>query len=336
MTILFGGGEQNEFGFISGAMNTGVGTFDPNYARCSIRPAAVVQHTFDEDLAAGLAAMVVKEIWYGYRWRGGGGSFNSSADIFVFHGPGGPFFRVRGGGGAANMLADYSIDGGATWNPQAASDIAQSATPVEHTFRIKLDAVAGRLEWWIGETLWWSFTGNTAVMATNIVKTVMGVGNSNGDSYFSEIIVTDAAQPRIGMRLATLVPTSNSAAHTAWSGGFADIDEIVEDASDAISTNTPGDIELFGVTDLPALGPGVQPLALIISGKMQTQNTAPQHVKGALRIAGVDYFSPAAKTVDLVPTNKQFIFENDPSLPPGSLFPSATINAIELGLQALA
>lgn len=339
MTILWVGGEQNEFGMISANISTGAGNFDPAYARCAIHPTADVgaRHLYDGRLRAYLDAQTEgdREFWKGYRWRGGGGSLNVTGAMITFYGPAGPFFKIANPF-TSNMLQAYtSLNGGATWDPYPLSMIVQGGAPVEHTFRLWSHPTVGRIEWWVGESLWWFFQGNTYAMTTDFTEDVLGNPNSNVDSYFSEGIASSRDHARVGMRLRTLVPDSDSAAHSDWSGGYVDIDEIIENAIDSIFTSTPGAIELFGLTDLPALGPGVVPLGLVISSKLQTVGGAPQNAQGAIRIAGTDYFTPS-QAISTAPENRQFFFDNDPSQPPGTKLSAAVINAIEAGLKAVA
>lgn len=337
MTVLFGGGEQNEFGMLSGVMSTGAGQFDPVYARCCLKPTADIgiQHLFDGDLAAFLAAQPAgaKDIWWGPRWRGGGGSFAFGNNVLTFYDTIGPYFRLICDGASA-VKAQTSLNHGAAWTDYAGSSIAQPGAPAEYSFRMRLAAGDGRIEWWINQTLWWSYLGNTALMGDSPTKVVMGGANANGDSYFSEILATSPDQPRLGMRLCTLVPTADSAALDEWTGSFADIDEIVEDFSDSISTQLANKTQLFIVSDLPVLGSGVKPIALIISAKMQTQTSAPQNAQGVVRIGGVNYFG-VSKPVSSSPANIQWIWQEDPSNP-GNLFTEAVINGAELGVKSLA
>lgn len=316
MTNLFVGGEDIEFGLVSAVVNTADpgARFDPTYARCSLKPTADVGiiHDFKDDLSAYIA--INNGMQYGYRWRGGGGGFTFGSNIICFYRNFIPFFQVRQRGAAGQMGATtYDNTGSAT--DYAGSVIAQSASHTEQVFEIKIGN-PGYIRWWIGGVLWWSFTGNTDALGatasgTLLNRAIWGNGNSNGDSDFSEIMVTSLDDSRLGKRLNTLYATADGF-NTAWNGGFGDIDEITENTADSINTPTNGAKETHIYTDPAALGVGVGIQDIVISTKMQSQVGSPQHAKGLIRLAGTDYESPM-QSVPNTPNNNQFYFRQSPA-----------------------
>lgn len=336
MTNLMVGGEDIEYGMISAVVNTGGGgvRFDPDYARCSLRPTADVGiiHDFNDYPELVAALLADNAFWYGYRWRGGGGGFTFGNNIITFYKGDIAFFQVCQRGGAGEC-GTRTYDG-LVWTEYPGSIIAQSGSHTEHTFRIRVGN-PGWIRWYIAGVLWWAFEGNTAALgggSAPMNKTVRGAANANGDSDFSELMVTSDDDSRLGKRLKTHAPIADGD-HTDWDSGFGEIDEVTEATADAISTNTAGDKSNFVLEDLPPEIPGTIPQGIIISAKVQSQVGAPQNVKGLITTGGVD-FESAQKLANPVPKIRQFSFPLNPST--GLPWTRAEVNALKAGLTAAA
>lgn len=347
MTILFGGGEDTEIDITTGSMVTTPGSFRAGYARAAMAPVSpggglgagfLLQHRFSGALATYLAAQAAgdKDFWYGYRWSGGGGFLTGLTALTIYDSSGSPkpFMRLVSIGTGDTTL-QLSTDGFVS-NVQnhPSSSIGQPGTPTEYTFRIKIHATLGQIQWWVNGGLWYQTVlgDTTGLCVGSPSKVLWTLPNSNGNCYVSEVIATSADDPRVGMSLVTLAYTANGA-NVGWTGGVASINEITEDQSTLLTAAAALLESSFIATDLPTLASGVAVRAVINSGHWRTAVGAPQSVAGYLRIAGVNY-AAASQLAPSVASTLQFIWQLSPAT--GITFTEAAVNAAEFGMRSIA
>lgn len=244
MTIFRAGGEDIDWVLVVGGgklITTTAGRFDAAYARCAVAPGTATNNAMRMDWGT-----PVKTIWCTHRMYGvfmDTGSADS--DWMKLRAPDGTIMmRVNGNNG------DYHTDvivGGAlatvnTWSKQPVNNVRQKIT-----LKMTLDAVDGEMSFWVDDVLSAQFLGDTvgSTGQTELASfDVLSPGNSS-EPFISEIVFAD--EPTHFMRVSTLIPDGDGN-EVDWAGGFADVDEVVENQSDFLSSVTPDEVELMTVT----------------------------------------------------------------------------------------
>lgn len=145
--------------------------------------------------------------------------------------------------------------------------------------------------------------------------------------YASQVIVAD--ESTIGWKLATFYPSGNGA-NTAWTGTFADVDEIVYNDGDFISSAVANDIETFTLTG-PSLGTSAVK-AVAVTTRVRRNTTGPQNLQHALRVGGTNYFG-STKALDVGFTPEITLWATDPST--GIAWVPGDVAAVEAGVKAI-
>jgi hypothetical protein len=110
-----------------------------------------------------------------------------------------------------------------------------------------------------------------------------------------------------------------------------DVDEIVYDDGNFISTLVANDIETFTLTG-PSLGDSAVK-AVAVTTRVRHNDTGPQSLQLALRKSGTNYFS-ATKTLGIAFTPEIGIWETDPST--GVAWVPGDVAGLEAGVKAIA
>lgn len=340
MTILFAGGENSEVGILSGSMITTAGKFRATYARGAINSTNEngVIHDFSGALLAYIVAQgTVVDFWYGFQYVGSGGAVLGST-CCTFSNAGVGFMRIGNPAGTATGTCQMATSpDGTTWTQYSASNITQPSTPTEWTFRILRHASTGKFQWYVGGSLWYEFTGNTAALFSTVTRCQWGNAGSNNATGISEIVATSSDDTRVGMNCATLYYTGDG--HDVdWTNGYADVAELSEDTSTVKTTTTAAKDSSFLHVNVPTLTPGIIVRAVIVSGKWRTGGTAPPNLYGYLRISGTNYANaptPAAiQSVQAVAYLLQYIWHLSPAT--GLAFTESEVNALEPGMRSAA
>lgn len=126
-----------------------------------------------------------------------------------------------------------------------------------------------------------------AVTAFTSMRLTSGVTNtSNGDSYYSEVIIAD--WNTIGSRLQTIIP-NGAGNYNAWTGaGYTAVDELNPGADfmTAASTNLRFSTAF---SDIGALATGEIIAGVKVAGAFTKDLASPQSVDYFTRISGTDY-----------------------------------------------
>lgn len=154
-------------------------------------------------------------------------------------------------------------------------------------------AVAGNIKMYLNGTLVMDYSGD---LTTDGATTLSGMafshalGNSASTqaTYWSEIIAAD--EDTRALNLVTLAPSANGNAYNWDTGSYANVDEIVVDDTDLITSATSGQLAQFavnssGITGTPAIR------AVCVTARAQKGGTGPQNAKMNVRTGGADHLS---------------------------------------------
>ena len=140
----------------------------------------------------------------------------------------------------------------------------------------------GRFAWYVGENTISSLDGDTKYRTgTTIDELVIPMGGSTG-SYLSEVIVADECT--FGWRLATLVPNADHTI-TDFSGTYADIDDIIDDATYQ-SSSTATDQQMYDMTSLYDDGFDIQ--GVVICYRARDNGSTPDYIRAMIRPSSSD------------------------------------------------
>ncbi len=205
-----------------------------------------------------------------------------------------------------DVLTKYDIE----WNIDNASGV----------FRLYQDGVL--LSEFTGDTL---HTGFTTI---NRVELNSGTSFASFHAYFSEVIVAD--EDTRGWRLVTIAPTADGN-DTAWTGTFADIDEIDINDGDLINSPTADQIENFVYGDIPAAFDGFEPAAVVVSARGQNGGAGPSNVQANVRSGGTNYFSADLAGISGSFGPLQAVFATDPD---DGDWTSTAVNSAQFGVRS--
>jgi hypothetical protein len=324
MTVVFVGGEITSFTpYDSRVGEVGTG-YDTAWARCAMRAIDDLAY-FDTPIWGPLTSAwthmdlilsILSAAVAGFR------------DVAVWY----------DGGGAARCALQFEMS---TSRVQLTYDGAVVAGPVVLAltsrqildFDFKVNSAAGHLKMYVagsGPALLDSGDINLSGVASlgRLRFTGTTVGGFSCSTLPSQVIIASAST--LGWKLATFVPTADGAG-TAWTGTYADVDEIIYDDGNFISTLVANDIETFALTG-PSLG-GSAVRAVAVTTRVRHNDTGPQSLQLALRKSGTNYFS-ATKTLGIAFTPEIGIWETDPST--GVAWVPGDVAGLEAGVKAIA
>jgi hypothetical protein len=295
MTIVFAGGEMPSFvPSVTGEGET-VGDFDGNYARCDI-PAIgggtgdIAGNTFpwiESELFTPLTTAWTHMEFKCNVGEGGDGHWldrviwydvNSVPRIKIQAIEAGSMLRFMcdTGSGFAQVGANYNVD----YTNRQTFDIC-----------IQCNSSSGRIRLYNTGTRVYD-SGTVDLSAVPNIAAIRFVGAVSGygtpiNTYVSQVIIANEAT--IGWKLMTYVP-SGAGLTSAWTGTYADVDEIVYDDGGFITTAAAGAVENFAGT--PVSPPdGSEIKALIVTARARSNGAGPASLALNVNVSGVDYFS---------------------------------------------
>jgi hypothetical protein len=199
-----------------------------------------------------------------------------------------------------------------------------------------LHASTGTFDVWIGEQLIMSFSGDTVGNSGSTTIDTLHLDAPGGSSsstsvrvWASEIIVA-TTDPRT-LRVVSLPPTADGN-DTAWTGTFADIDEIEISDSDIIDSDTADQVENFVTTNMPAALADYDPRELRVVARAQRGASGPQNMQCHVRSNVTNYFS-GTKSLNLSfdPIIHPFTVDPDTTNP----WTNAGIDACQIGVKSI-
>lgn len=328
MTIAFVGGEITSFSPSETQSGERVEAYDSTYARCSLR---TIGAPGTPVMLSPVFASVV-DAWLHMDFATSPGSASIwVTHVSLFDSGGTERIRLQANSVAASLRILYNV--GAGW-VQAGADYG-----VNHHNRQTLDlnvltnTASGRIRLYNAGSL----VLDTGVLNLSGISNIARLMFSGSPSlspqtdtgvFCSQVIVAD--EPTIGWRLSTFVPTGNGA-NTAWSGTYADVDEIVYNDGDFISTAVADDIETFALTGLSIGTEEVK--AVAVTARARRNASGPQNLQLALRKGSTNYFS-GTKALDVGFTPNINIWETDPAT--GIAWVPADVLTLEAGVKAIA
>ena len=219
--------------------------------------------------------------------------------------------------------------------------IGQSSYPLDLNVvyhiegRILLGPVSGIVQVKINNIMEIDFTGNTTSTAGETDYNGFWVGSWVGAEYQYDDIVVDNAAWIGPSRIALLKPTGAGALtqFTPSAGANWDcVDEIPASDSDYVATDTPGNVDLYTLTDLP--GETVTVKSVQLSARCYKESGAtPQNLQMSVRSNGSNYFSGNKPIPDTVGVNVIHLFETNPDT--GIPWTVGQGNALEAGMKAV-
>lgn len=158
-------------------------------------------------------------------------------------------------------------------------------------FRIVVHPSSGRLAWVINGTSAFDLTGldTSDLKDVALMRLKCPTGRDGASTTYSGAIV--ASYNTIGHTVRRRTP--NGDVQKGWTGSYADVDESINDDSDAINTSIVGAVSTFTASNLGATAPGNVIKAVAVSARIRNDGgDVPRNAQAVLTIDGVDYSQP--------------------------------------------
>lgn len=314
MTIYFMGGEMPSFIPSSSQVTeiTSAGAFDPAFSRCAMRTGGTTGHYM------ATPALTLPDEFYTklYVKRDPGSSLTTN--MLRFYASSVEVFRVETTTTTIQMKALIAavmtnVGTATTWAGSQAEYLDLYINGNDATGDVALFLGGSELKTVAGVDL-------TSVTGIDEVRSEFGY-------YISQMVIAD--EPTIGGRLFTRYPNGAGNA-SAWTGGFGDVDETINDDADFVNSSTNGQIEQFTQTG-PAIT-GYVPRAVGVYARAKRGASGPANLQIGLRASGTDDFS-ASKALTVGHSAYGEIWETNPAT--AAAFLAAQIDALQPGLKAV-
>lgn len=325
MTILFAGGEFGAFTSTDAASFETVsgGTFDPDYARCSIDcdgPSTLLRSgTFS----------ATSEGYIHSRSRNGNVTDNllTAPGAIGVSAAGTEQFRMFHQAGTVRL----QYVSGSAWVDATASIAITEQALNDFDLYFKVGTASGALRLYSNGSLLLD-SGTKDLSAVTAITQVWFSGQLTVfDLQHSEVIVAD--EPTIGWRLGAFAIDADGS-NTDWTGSFADIDEIVHSDADFISSDTAGQVSTFAGTALT--GPSGQSFLIkgvVVAARAKRGSTGPQNLQLAVRTGAANFFS-STHALDVGYGAHVGIWETNPNTL--AAWAAADLDTLEIGVKSLA
>ncbi len=145
----------------------------------------------------------------------------------------------------------------------------------------------------------------------------------------SEVVIADEAT--VGMRVMTYYVTGTGN-DFAWTGTYADVDEIPFADADFINSTVAGDVELFTGTPVSSIA-SLNIRAVCVTARARRGASGPQNIQLALRTGGTNYFS-GTQALDVGYKGHVAVWETNPFT--AAAWTAADAAAIEFGVKSIA
>lgn len=304
MTILFMGGEMGAF-VPSGseAESTSNTRYDAAFSRCATEADG---SAVDPDLVyVETAHWTAETEGYLHFYLVGNNSVVTHDVVTFYDNADTQIFRLR----------TTPISGGYTFTLQYLNAVAAWVTA--GTFDTTASFIHYDIYWNIdasgGMSMWAGGTKRIELLATDLshlsgVEYVRLHGWGVG-GYYSQVVVTDDAEPTIGGRLLT-VPVTGAGSSSDWTGTFASIDEVTYSDADFIFATTNGNVSLFAhATTIPT---GYVLRAIGVTARAKRGVGGPQNFQLAIRASSSNAFSSTI-ALDVGYTANCVVWETNPT-----------------------
>lgn len=320
MGDLFYGGEIGSVTASSGGVYeyTGSGKFDATRARCAILVSSSGSYAQSPTFAG------QSDIWFHWRASISQPIISGTATHFAALGGATAQARLtvtRSGSALAEMTLEYLS--GETWVSVGTYTTVHEALS---TFDLHINKTTGVLQLYAEGALVIDVSG-LSLSGLASFTACRWYGHIAAAAYFSELCVSTSST--VGMAIISRYPNGDGA-NTAWTGTYADVDEIVYNDADAISTAAADQLETFthtggSLTGLVIRGVGV-------TARAKKGATGPTSLKGVIRIGSTDYLSTATEALGLGYGAHGFVWETSPAT--SSAFTESEIT--QFGVKSIA
>lgn len=323
MTILFMGGEMGAF-TPAGDENEDISRYDATFSRCAIEA--------DGAATAPDISYIETAHWTaeteGYLHFYIGDSPNSVVThnvVTLINNSGVEVVRLR----TTPITGGYTFtlqykDAGAAW--QTAGTFSTTANG-HFDIYWNFDA-SGGVAMWSGGTKRIDLTATDLSHLAGVRYARLhgwGLG-----AYYSQVVATDAAEPTIGGRLLTIVP-SGAGASSDWTGSHASIDEVVYDDADFIFSDTAAEVSLFSHS--ATIPTGYTLRAIAVTARAKRGVSGPQSLQLAIRASGSNAFS-STKAQDVGYSANCGIWETNPTT--SVAWVNGDLAALQIGVKSIA
>jgi hypothetical protein len=324
MTILFAGGEMGAFIPATAGAHESTNSYDSSFARCNIFADKSSDYAESADFGTGTDLYC----HFDMAVRGGGSGSTANARFRWCDGSGTEVIRLTQVY-STNALTLQYYDG-------AAWQTAGTAITVDMTVRQTIDihavvnSASGSLKLYLsgteridsGTVDLSSITSLGKVRCYGASVSVLGFG-----TYMSQVIVAD--EPTIGWRLTTVPPTG-AGSDTAWTGGYAEIDEVTYSDADFVNSATANQVETFSHSTTVPSGYSVRGVA--VTARANCGASGPQNLQLAIRSGGTNYFS-SSNLLDVGYGAFVNIWETDPAT--SADFTTSALSTLQYGVKSI-
>lgn len=337
MTVLHIGHEAESFTEILGSSATYVGTdpnaWDADYSRASINLTAAVTRT---NAAKLVLSSPLAEGWVQFRLTKSGGSGSTGVLMAAYTADDASTLFDINVTGSSTSLYTFQTRGATSDTARTAISPTTSIPSATGSFiTVHWQAVSGGMliELFVDGVLISTATVSNAYLNGKSVGIFRFGGPRSADRiHLSELIVADE-DPR-GWRVATLVPNA-AGATSEWLGSYADVDEAIADDADFISSGTPNQVQLMGMSNLSIAAQNMEVRAVAVSGRARRGTTGPQNLQTGIRTGGVNTFSSNLPgIVPFLAPLATVIWEANPAT--GLPFTISEVQGIEIGFKSVA
>jgi len=330
VSILHAGSEAEAFDVQGLVVNEATG-FDADFARGSFTP----RGSHATNFARIPLAPAVTDVWLHARvsFASTGGTVNSHPLIKFRSTSGQDVLRLNGFGGVSNpSVYDLEYWDGAAWQKIGTSWTIASPSTLD--FHCKIADTGGVFAFYVNGSLIAELTGDTLLFAGADVAEVHLASGSTDDSTsadknYTEVVVAD--ESTIGMRVATLAPTA-AGTNTAWTGDETDVDEVVTDDVDFISSATADEVETYAASDLSAAAATFTPRAVFVAARAKRGATGPQSLQLAVRSGTTEDFSETKALTEAFAHYRNGWATNPDT---AAAWTPAEIDALEFGVKSI-
>ncbi len=330
MTIYAVGGEEDCFYPVSGqafATEVTAGRFISTLSRGAMKvtqAASEIELNFSANITTGYIHMYMyQEV-----------ADTATADwIQIKKLNGDPAFRISLASDGNWGVQKYS---GAAWSSNLAntSSAPLSGAGAYIDVKIVVHASSGEIRIYKDGTEILTYTGDTSIDNASFGRLhFKGQTGATKEMNISQVIV--ASESTIGWKLATLTPNANSATNTAWTGDYTSIDEFPLSTADYIESDTTGQVETYGASDIDVTYSAYNVKALVIAARASNDSgSVVNDIQFALRTSATNYFSSnAGLTKDGTDYSVQGIFETNPNT--GIAWTQSQVNGAEIGVKSV-
>lgn len=188
-------------------------------------------------------------------------------------------FRLHTGAGAAVIASYYN---GTSWTVIGTSGTGLYVQNVRYQFDINIDIPNNKIDFYIGRTLAYSFSGT---LGSNLAQIGLNSFDNGNQAGFSQVIVAD--ESTLWFKYKLDLPNANSSTNTAFTGDYTAVDEAILSDLDYITSGTANQVETFKAPARTFTGYSV--LAVILNYRALRDTTGPQNIRGVLTIGGTNY-----------------------------------------------